>query len=86
MLDKPQWEGFKGRRWKMEIDVRDFVNKNYTPYDGDESFLEGPTEGTQTLWKRLQKLQKEERARSGVLDMEEYDETSGIYVFKSDID
>ena len=70
MLEKEQWEGFKGRRWKMEIDVRDFINKNFTPYDGDESFLEGPTEGTTVLWNRLQELQKEERSRGGVLDME----------------
>ncbi|MBP5262725.1 MAG: formate C-acetyltransferase [Clostridiales bacterium] len=70
MLEKEQWEGFKGRRWKMEIDVRDFIINNYTPYDGDESFLEGPTEGTNILWGKLQEFQKIERARGGVLDME----------------
>ena len=53
-----------------EINVRDFVQNNYKPYDGDESFLEGPTEATNKLWGRLQELQKEERAKGGVLDME----------------
>ena len=62
--------GFKGRLWKEEINVRDFVQNNYKPYDGDESFLEGPTEATNKLWGRLQELQKEERAKGGVLDME----------------
>ena len=65
-----QWNGFKGRLWKEEINVRDFVQNNYKPYDGDESFLEGPTEATNKLWGRLQELQKEERAKGGVLDME----------------
>ena len=55
---------------KEEINVRDFVQNNYKPYDGDESFLEGPTEATNKLWGRLQELQKEERAKGGVLDME----------------
>jgi len=70
MIEKEQWAGFKGRRWKMEIDVRDFIINNFTPYDGDESFLEGPTEGTNILWDKLQEFQKIERARGGVLDME----------------
>ena len=65
-----QWNGFKGRLWKEEINVRDFIQNNYKPYDGDESFLEGPTEATNKLWGRLQELQKEERAKGGVLDME----------------
>ena len=70
MLQKEQWNGFEGRLWKEEINVRDFVQNNYKPYDGDESFLEGPTEATNKLWGRLQELQKEERAKGGVLDME----------------
>lgn len=67
---KEQWQGFKGSKWQDEVDVRDFIQNNYKPYDGDESFLEGPTESTNTLWGKLQKLQKEERAKGGVLDME----------------
>ena len=70
MVDKTQWAGFKGRLWKEEINVRDFIQNNYTPYDGDESFLAGPTEATNKLWGKLQELQKEERAKGGVLDME----------------
>ena len=65
-----QWNGFSGRLWKEGVDVRDFIQNNYTPYDGDDSFLEGPTEATDRLWGRLQELQKEERAKGGVLDME----------------
>ena len=67
---KEQWQGFKGSKWQDEVDVRDFIQNNYKPYNGDESFLEGPTESTNTLWVELQKLQKEERAKGGVLDME----------------
>lgn len=70
MEQKVQWRGFKGRRWQEEIDTRDFIQNNYTAYDGDESFLEGPTEATDILWGELQKLQKEERAKGGVLDMD----------------
>ena len=70
MVNFDQWNGFKGRLWKEEINVRDFVQNNYKPYDGDESFLEGPTEATNKLWGKLQELQKEERAKGGVLDME----------------
>lgn len=65
-----QWDGFEGRLWKEGIDVRDFIQHNYKPYDGDESFLEGPTEATDRLWGKLQELQKEERAKGGVLDMD----------------
>lgn len=68
--DFEEWNGFKGAKWKEVIDVRDFIQHNYTPYDGDESFLEGPTDATNTLWGKLQELQKEERAKGGVLDME----------------
>ena len=67
MLEKDQW---KGRLWKEEVNVRDFIQNNYKPYDGDESFLAGPTEATDKLWGKLQELQKEERAKGGVLDME----------------
>ena len=67
---KEQWQGFKGSKWQDKVDVRDFIQNNYKPYNGDESFLEGPTESTNTLWTELQKLQKEERAKGGVLDME----------------
>ena len=67
---REQWQGFKGSKWQDEVDVRDFIQNNYKPYNGDESFLEGPTESTNTLWTELQKLQKEERAKGGVLDME----------------
>ena len=70
MKEYTQWEGFEGRIWKEEVNVRDFIQKNYTPYAGDESFLAGPTEATNKLWGALQKLQKEERAKGGVLDME----------------
>ena len=70
MKDFTQWEGFNGKRWKEKIDVRNFIRMNYTPYDGDASFLEGPTEATDKLWGKLQELQKEERAKGGVLDME----------------
>ncbi len=70
MINFEQWEGFEGRIWKEEVNVRDFIQKNYTPYGGDESFLAGPTEATDKLWGALQKLQKEERAKGGVLDME----------------
>ena len=70
MLEKDQWNGFKGRLWKEEVNVRDFIQNNYKPYDGDESFLAGPTEATDKLWGKLQELQKEERAKGGVLDME----------------
>lgn len=67
---KTQWEGFKGVKWQEEVNVRDFIQTNYVPYDGDESFLEGPSEATEKLWTSLQKLQKQEREKGGVLDME----------------
>lgn len=70
MTDKIQWQGFKGDLWKREINLRDFISKNYTPYEGDESFLAGATDSTQKLWNALQKLQKEEREKGGVLDMD----------------
>jgi len=70
MIEMKEWDGFEGRLWKEEINVRQFIQDNYTPYDGDESFLADPTDATNKLWDSLQKLQKEERAKGGVLDME----------------
>ena len=70
MIEMKEWDGFEGRLWKEEINVRQFIQDNYTPYDGDESFLAEPTDATNKLWGALQKLQKEERAKGGVLDME----------------
>ena len=70
MTNYKQWEGFEGRIWKEEVNTRDFIQKNYRPYDGDEAFLVGPTEATNKLWDALQALQKQERAKGGVLDME----------------
>ena len=70
MIEMIEWDGFEGRLWKEEINVRQFIQDNYTPYDGDESFLADPTDATNKLWDALQKLQKEERAKGGVLDME----------------
>jgi formate C-acetyltransferase len=67
---KNQWRGFRGSHWLDDINVRDFIQNNYTQFDGDESFLAGPTEATNTLWGKLQELQKQERAQGGVLDME----------------
>ena len=65
-----QWKGFEQGKWCDDIDTRDFIQKNYTPYDGDESFLAGPTDATNKLWGKLQELQKQERAKGGVLDMD----------------
>ena len=70
MTDFTQWNGFEGRIWKEEINVRDFIQKNYKPYEGDSSFLADPTEATDKLWGVLQDLQKQERAQGGVLDMD----------------
>ena len=70
MIDHENWAGFAGRKWKEDCDVRDFIQNNYRPYDGDEGFLKGPSEATGLLWEKLQALQKEEREKGGVLDME----------------
>lgn len=70
MVEMKEWDGFDGRLWKEEINVRQFIQDNYTLYEGNEDFLTGPTESTNRLWDALQKLQKEERAKGGVLDME----------------
>lgn len=64
------WHGFESGHWTDDINVRDFIQRNYTPYDGDESFLAGPTEATNKLWGRVQELQAEERAKGGVLECE----------------
>ncbi|WP_124057368.1 formate C-acetyltransferase [Vaginisenegalia massiliensis] len=63
-----QWQGFKGTKWQEEIDVRDFIQQNYTLYEGDESFLEGPTQATSRLWEQVMDLNKQEREAGGVLD------------------
>lgn len=70
MTTNEAWRGFKGTHWTEDVNVRDFIQKNYTPYDGDEAFLAGPTEATDKLWARVQEYQKQERAKGGVLDME----------------
>ena len=70
MVNFEQWNGFDGSLWKEEVNVRDFIQKNYKPYDGDEHFLAGPTDATNKLWGVLQGLQKEERAKGGVMDMD----------------
>ncbi len=69
-VERPEWEGFAGGRWQEEINVTDFIQRNYRPYDGDSSFLEGPTEATDKLWGKLQELFKESRKKGGVLDMD----------------
>jgi formate C-acetyltransferase len=69
-INRKEWNGFKGNLWKEEINVRDFIQKNYTEYSGDEKFLVGPTIATKTLWNKVSSLQEEERANGGVLDME----------------
>ena len=67
---RPEWNGFVGGKWEKEINVRDFIQKNYTPYDGDESFLAGPTQNTKDLWEMVLDLSKKEREAGGVLDMD----------------
>ena len=80
MAEQEAWKGFTGRLWKEEVNVRDFIQENYTPYNGDQSFLAGPTDATNKLFAELQKLQKAEhdkvsvgkdgKKRTGVLDMD----------------
>ncbi len=91
MIQKDEWNGFAGRLWKEEVNVRDFIQNNYTPYDGDEKFLAGPTEGTKKLFDKLQELQKAEhnkksvgldgKERTGVLDLDT-DIVTGITAHK----
>ena len=80
MLQNEAWKGFEGNIWKRECNVRDFIQKNYTPYDGDESFLAGPADSTNKLWGKLQELQKAEREKGGVLD-EETEVVSGLTAY-----
>ena len=74
------WDGFTGGTWQNEVDVRDFIQKNYTPYEGDESFLADPTERTQMLWGKVMDLLEEERKKGGALDIET-DKVTGITVY-----
>lgn len=67
---RQEWASFKGGVWEKEINVRDFIQKNYTPYEGDETFLEGPTKATNELWEQVMELTEEERNKGGVLDMD----------------
>ena len=80
MLNNEKWQGFQGRNWKEECNVRDFIQANYKPYDGDESFLADATDATNKLWGKLQELQKAERAKGGILD-EEADVVSGLTAY-----
>ena len=70
MIDFKEWDGFKGRIWKEEVNTRDFIIRNYTPYDGNSDFLAPATDATNTLWNKVQELQKKEREKGGVLDMD----------------
>ena len=67
---RAEWNSFKEGIWEKEINVRDFIQKNYTPYDGDEQFLAGATQKTKDLWAQVMELTKEEQAKGGVLDMD----------------
>ena len=67
---RQEWNSFQGGIWEKEINVRDFIQKNYTPYEGDEGFLAEPTEATRELWEQVLKLSEEERKKGGVLDMD----------------
>ena len=80
MLENKAWDGFGGRIWKLECNVRDFIQNNYKPYDGDEGFLKEPTEATDRLWGKLKELQKKERENGGVLD-EETEIVSGLTAY-----
>ena len=67
---RAEWKGFTEGRWTNEINVRSFIKHNYTPYDGDESFLVGPTQNTKDLWEQVLELTRQERAAGGVIDGE----------------
>jgi len=67
---RPEWTDFVGGKWVNEINVRDFIQKNYTPYEGDDSFLAGPTQNTTDLWDQVLDLMRQEREAGGVLDMD----------------
>ena len=64
------WEGFRPGKWNKDVDLRDFIQLNYTPYDGDDAFLVGPTQATKDLWDQIMDLTKQEREAGGVLDMD----------------
>ena len=64
------WDGFQAGKWNKEVNLRDFIQLNYTPYDGDDSFLAGPTQATKDLWDIVMDLSKKEREAGGVLDMD----------------
>ena len=70
MALRDEWNGFTGGHWVDDINVRDFIQRNYTAYDGDDSFLAGPTDATDKLWGKVQELQAAERANNGVLECE----------------
>ncbi|WP_423902168.1 formate C-acetyltransferase [Colibacter massiliensis] len=80
MLQNAAWKDFAGRLWREECNVRDFIQRNYKPYDGDEKFLVAPTDATNKLWDKLQELQKQERENGGVLK-EETDVVSGLTAY-----
>ena len=65
-MEFEQWKGFEKGEWARKIDVRRFIQKNYTPYEGNDSFLASPTERTQKLWDKVLKLYEEERANGGI--------------------
>ena len=65
-----EWRSFQGGAWEKEVNVKDFIQKNYHPYDGDDSFLEGPTQDTTDLWEQVLELSRQEREAGGVLDMD----------------
>ena len=67
---REEWASFREGNWQKEINVRDFIQKNYTPYEGDDSFLQGPTEATKELWAQVMELSRQEREKGGVLDMD----------------
>ncbi len=67
---RPEWTDFVGGKWESEVNVRDFIQKNYTPYEGDDAFLAGPTQNTTDLWDQVLDLMKQEREAGGVLDMD----------------
>ena len=70
-MEFEQWKNFKSGKWQLEINLRDFIQKNYTPYEGDSSFLSGPTEKTKKLWDKVLKLYKKEKESKGnVLDVD----------------
>ncbi len=70
MMKSEAWNGFNGGNWERFIDVRDFIQKNYTPYEGDDAFLTGPTQNTKDLWAQVMDLTKKEKEAGGVLDMD----------------